>query len=349
MTRPLTLVLMACMAICVLFVACQAQRPPAFPHRKHVAEIECGKPGQPDCLSCISCHQGVKSARLSVVATPSNCLACHKPGDANVARYFGGTVPKPAFTSSTQFDHLGHLNLPKFDRQCVSCHVGVADDRAGAESYPAMAVCLECHQAEFADVRCVPCHRSDRLADLVPQTFMRHDAAWPTRHGVVSKHGQRVCAQCHSETECADCHAANQPLTQEVRTPETVGADHVHRGDFLARHAMEARSTPARCLRCHSPQSCDGCHLRRGVSGAARLATNPHPIGWVGSDTQSNNFHGVAARRSLASCAACHDHGPATNCIACHRVGGHGGNPHRGGGQGSRAVTATMCRYCHVN
>jgi hypothetical protein len=47
------------------------------------------------------------------------------------------------------------------------------------------------------------------------------------------------------------------------------------------------------------------------------------------------------------SCASCHEAGPATNCIGCHRVGAHGGNPHPSGWQSTRGADAEMCGYCH--
>ena len=34
----------------------RSQAQPRFPHRVHLAELDCGKPGKPDCLSCNSCH-----------------------------------------------------------------------------------------------------------------------------------------------------------------------------------------------------------------------------------------------------------------------------------------------------
>jgi hypothetical protein len=82
---------------------------------------------------------------------------------------------------------------------------------------------------------------------------------------------------------------------------------------------------------------------------SANLANprNPHPPEWVGSNTSSSNFHGPAARRDILSCAGCHEAGPATNCIQCHKVGAYGGNPHPSGWKSSRGVEAEMCRYCH--
>jgi hypothetical protein len=181
----------------------------------------------------------------------------------------------------------------------------------------------------------------------VPQTFSRHDTGWIRRHGPAAKRVSSQCNQCHTESQCNDCHDLKQTIPIEVRRPEAIGAGFVHRGDFLTRHPIEARSQPTACLKCHSTSSCDDCHVRRGVSGNAVDGRNPHPIGWVGPDTDSKNFHGRAARRDVVSCAACHDRGPATNCIRCHRVGGSGGNPHPGGWTSSRSKGAAMCRYCH--
>jgi hypothetical protein len=60
----------------------------------------------------------------------------------------------------------------------------------------------------------------------------------------------------------------------------------------------------------------------------------------------------VAARRDISSCAACHDQGPSSNCITCHRVGGTGGNPHPIGWMQHHDQQEihrnTMCLYCHL-
>jgi hypothetical protein len=136
-------------------------------------------------------------------------------------------------------------------------------------------------------------------------------------------------------------------LTVENRFPDAIDRSFVHRGDFVTRHPIEARSTPTRCLSCHTTSSCDSCHVERGVSAARTGATSPHPPGWIGPDTLSNDFHGRSARREITTCAACHDHGPATNCIRCHKVGGYGGKPHPEGWNSSRSSSEAMCRYCH--
>jgi hypothetical protein len=156
-----------------------------------------------------------------------------------------------------------------------------------------------------------------------------------------------ACQTCHEQTECVDCHDASQNLSIERRRPDAVERSFVHRGDFLSRHAIEASSDPRRCVTCHEPESCDACHAQRGVSASAEGGRSPHPVGWLG-DPASPSFHGRAARRDIYSCASCHDRGPATNCIECHRVGAHGGTPHPPGFRSQEPLSAVPCRYCHV-
>jgi hypothetical protein len=156
-----------------------------------------------------------------------------------------------------------------------------------------------------------------------------------------------VCSACHSEADCNDCHDVEQVLGIEQRRPEKIERQFVHRGDFIVRHAIEAQSQPARCQRCHEPETCDACHVARGVSGNAIAGRSPHPPGWVGTNTQALAFHGRAARRDILACASCHERGPATNCIRCHKVGAYGGNPHPNGWRSARSVDEEMCRYCH--
>jgi hypothetical protein len=158
---------------------------------------------------------------------------------------------------------------------------------------------------------------------------------------------KQLCQSCHQQADCTGCHDTTQELSIEARLPEKVEQTRVHGGDFVTRHALEARAEPARCVRCHEPQSCDSCHRQRGVSESLLGARNPHPPGWIGTSTGSSSFHGREARRDIVQCAGCHDQGPATNCIRCHKVGGFGGNPHPHGWRSSQSPTDSMCRYCH--
>ena len=186
-----------------------------------------------------------------------------------------------------------------------------------------------------------------QLSQLLPRTFLRHGQGWQQTHGVQARQQSQVCQQCHTQQQCDDCHDVSQDMTLAERKPDEVFRNLVHRGDWITQHPIEARSQPAKCMRCHTVNTCDSCHVRRGVSGNGVRGANPHPAGWVGSNPGQKSQHGQQARRDILTCAACHDQGPATNCIRCHRVGGFGGNPHPRGWQSARSDNAEMCKYCH--
>lgn len=325
------------------FAACQGRRgPPVFPHVAHLTLEDCGGPGQAPCLNCASCHASQIAAAPPPTLRVVDCRECHEARQQRAA--FGSIAA--AARRGIRFDHTPHLELAEISGQCVRCHGGVAD--SSQETMPKMEVCLECHEAEFQQARCTPCHDAAHLPSLVPKSFMRHDAAWGRSHALPASRAPMICGECHSETWCSDCHDANRGLSPELREPEAIERGHVHRGDFMVRHAIEARQDGVRCLSCHSPPSCDGCHVERGVSAARVGAQSPHAPGWVGGSA-SKASHGRAARRDLVTCMACHDQGPATNCIQCHRVGGTGGNPHPSGWDSDRSTSHGMCRYCHVD
>lgn len=343
MTRSLYLVAAAAVAAVVaLLSACEPRSvPAAFPHRTHLEFGSCGEPGQPSCLTCFTCHGAIRKA--SAQAPVAECRSCHGQAAEQVVK----RLPTGQGDGSIFFPHAFHLSLPKIAGQCVSCHSGVPADGAQGQMLPSKAMCMSCHEPDMEAGRCGKCHRGTEVKKTVPRTFLRHDERFLREHGGAAARSGHLCQQCHTQSSCTACHDTSQTVTIEVRRPEAIDRGFVHRADFQSRHAIEARSQPARCLTCHEQQTCDSCHVKRGVSAARSDSANPHPIGWLGKDTESAAFHGRAARRDIVSCAACHDNGPATNCISCHRVGGPGGSPHPGGWQSSRPQSSNMCRYCH--
>ena len=339
--------------------ACQSGAvPPRFPHRLHLAGIACGAPGQPECLSCASCHAVAETGaglrhpeapprKARALPNVGVCVRCHRDESQ-----MGATLTRPIERPYGQITihHDRHLALDAIRGQCVPCHAGVVDERRPA--LPPMSQCFGCHehQSQWERGECTPCHEPQDLARTLPVTFLRHDAAFLRQHGaVIAQNSQQasLCQSCHTQAQCQSCHDLTQDLSVEARRPERLDSRQVHRGDFMVRHAIEARSEPARCLSCHALATCDSCHLARGVSGALPSGRNPHPPEWIGSYTQSSNFHGAAARRDILSCAGCHEAGPATNCIRCHKVGAYGGNPHPSGWRSARDPSDRMCRYCH--
>ncbi|MBK7583986.1 MAG: hypothetical protein IPI67_27790 [Myxococcales bacterium] len=338
---------LAVLCVIAVIVACADQAPPRFPHAVHLAGMKCGGRGMPECLSCNVCHQ-VAKGRDHAFPDKQLCDRCHKPNDSAVTRVQRPprNVPPPvAYTIA--FDHKKHLAMKEVKGQCIPCHAGAPEP--DAPLFPPMARCFECHEhkAQWDRAECSPCHVQKDLGRLLPQSYVKHDAAFQRGHGLAARQQRKLCQQCHTEQHCNDCHDVSQGLSIEKRRPEAIDKNLVHRGDFISRHAIEAKSQPARCARCHTPSTCDSCHLERGVSGGALNGRNPHPPGWVSGAQGEPSGHGRNARRDILACAGCHDQGPATNCIRCHKVGAYGGNPHPKGWKSARSDSAAMCRYCH--
>jgi len=353
MRLPATLLLLALVAgVAWPLAGCEPERPPRFPHGKHMTSTRCGADGKPPCASCRSCHGGLAVAESNALPTVNQCVACHQAGGAMMFATQQKRAVRFRSGRTIRYPHGIHFALDDLGYQCDKCHGGLNQDGAHGEVYPEKPVCLDCHQADLDRGDCLLCHEDRSFASQVPKTFLRHDLSFLRRHGEAATRQAVVCAQCHSQASCAECHDQGQPLGVATRRPDAIDRGVIHRGDFLARHAVEARLEPTRCVTCHTTSSCEGCHLERGVSAAyqdrlGRSSANPHDIGWLGPDTASSRFHGRAARRDIGSCAACHDQGPATNCIRCHRPGRVGGNPHPDGWDSSRSPADPMCRYCH--
>lgn len=349
MNRLLGLLLGTAALLC-LALACVGPSQTRFPHAVHLADQTCEPNGPRGCLSCGSCHQSgslsASSASTMLLPKPELCSTCHK--NTPVDR-FDDAATQPSFSQTIHFTHERHLAMPKLLGQCVPCHAGVVHPAGEVSSFPPMEKCFECHEhrRQWDSGQCAPCHDRRDIEGVLPVTFLQHDAAFARNHGRAAALQEKLCSQCHAQSSCDDCHDLTQRLRIERRMPEALERNLIHRGDFLTRHAIEARADSARCARCHDTDSCEDCHLERGVSANRRLAVNPHPPEWLGSFAGGRSFHGTAARRDIMSCAACHDQGPLTNCITCHKPGAYGGNPHPGGFRSARSESATMCRYCH--
>lgn len=323
---------------------CEEVLTPGFPHKVHLTARECGGEGEAPCPTCLSCHEGVRKDG-DPRPRPESCSACHRERTSEVLERVRTASQRQ---TSILYSHQAHLEKSELAGQCVPCHGGITEDGVGGGVFPEMAKCLSCHEDGLQAKACSSCHPRPDLKKLVPQTFLRHDQPFFRNHGVASTRHEGVCEQCHTQSECLRCHDQNQPLRLATAFANEPERPLSHRADFVVRHAIEARQRGATCMRCHTVSYCDSCHVERGLSANRAGSLNPHPLGWIGPDTSSPDFHGRAARRDILACASCHDAGPATNCIRCHKVGGHGGNPHPTGWRSLRSPSDQMCSYCHV-
>lgn len=311
-------------------------------------------------VKCITCHEAVydeTTLRSVPEALPDEdtCLGCHRAEKEKGNCGFCHTDVKLATKrilkdTPLRMSHAQHIELTKED--CSTCHKTLPEPFASPHTIPKMANCLTCHghADEYAQARCTGCHPSIAKMALVPLSDFSHQGEVIRRHGADARSSAETCAQCHDQTFCADCHAKTVSTRVELKFPEAVAANFIHRNDFVTRHSVEAAANPAMCQRCHGTTFCTSCHAAQNLTPLAQNPRDPHPPGWSLPGTAE--FHGPAARRDIASCASCHDQGAQSNCVGCHRVGGLGGNPHpaswlahhdhneiRGNG---------MCATCHL-
>ena len=325
--------------------ACATMAPaPRFPHKTHLLS---------EGTNCLTCHKGVLEATTSGAANLPGypvCARCH--GDQAGPQKKYRFDPAVTFAASPErrrivFSHQAHAERTR--GQCVRCHRDVQVDVPTPGILPSMQACLEgCHQRDYDMLVCTRCHRAEDLPHLRPVTDIPHGVDYVPRHMTDAARSPRLCSTCHQTSWCTSCHDTSTGLRADIQRLDDVNRDYSHRGDFITRHPIEARQNPTRCMRCHQPSSCDSCHVRNHVSGNVAGGVSPHPLGWVG-DASGADFHGRVARRRIVECAACHDQGPATNCIRCHKVGAYGGNPHPSGwGDDQSRARTDMCQYCHA-
>jgi hypothetical protein len=279
---------------------------------------------------CAACHDIDRSELKRDSTPPGRCDFCHLGFDADAEAKTGAvpTVIRVALPSPhLKFPHERHVSrgIP-----CERCHAGLKETKfADRDRLPRMALCLECHNGRTAPDACRTCHFTEKdgklkvewpEGKLTPADSIRgmaHVPGWEFTHSEIATTDGAMCMSCHREEECAICHDG------------MVRPASIHVGDYVLKHAVEARRGDPDCQSCHRLQTfCLTCHTRMGVSMAsaawsARTACDRagrtdcfHPPGWNDiSAAGSPAHHSVAARKNLTSCIGCHRE---KDCARCH-------------------------------
>lgn len=327
-------------------VAKDAQNPIIFAHHLHTEQG----------LGCGDCHTPGGESRLARMAVPQKpeCAGCHDvESEETCATCHADPGDPRSFELREKRIVFSHTEHEEYGAACEDCHDGAAHWPVGHEGAGlGHDDCRECHGDDFEKNRCAMCHERLAAENRAPVDVYDHGPGFMDRHGLEAKGGQDVCLSCHEQSDCADCHSRTRGVRPSVRNPEEIGRTFMHQGDWMSRHAIESRVGDSSCLKCHDNAYCSSCHERSGV-GAGRSGASPHPSEWVAAGNALS--HGRAARRRITECAACHDQGPASNCLECHSpLGGHQArNPHPPGWDPpvprSQASSHEMCSICHVN
>jgi hypothetical protein len=319
-----------------------------FPHAAHA------RAG----VACLACHEEIydaKTLEARYLPPEAKCLECHKEkkaqGDCGFChRDAAHPATYPKVERSLRLSHADHIERVKED--CSVCHQKLPELVNTGSTVPTMGSCTGCHDhaTEVAAGTCDSCHVDLRRFPLRPVSLFSHQGDFVHQHGPMARAAGEGCARCHDQTFCADCHARTVALPIEIKFPERVTADFIHRADYVSRHAIEAHADEGLCRRCHGQSFCDSCHTAQGLTPQSTNPRSPHPPDF--SFPGSPNSHGPLARRDITACAACHDQGARSNCVDCHKVGGVGGDPHPPGwtshhpqGEINRNP---MCLTCHL-
>lgn len=296
-----------------------------FEHARHTrAKVE-----------CIACHEAIYDATtLAVNALPpeKKCLECHKEAKEKGNCGMCHAVPDAPGTyarrnrGELKLNHVRHLELT--EENCATCHLNLAEGKPLLTATAPMATCTNCHphQEELTSAKCGTCHTDLQRFALRPITTYSHQGDYVRRHVQDARAQGAACATCHEQSFCAECHAKTVPALPVVFNAERVDRPFIHGRDYLTRHSADAQGAAPVCAQCHGTSFCESCHSQQRLTPGGAMAFNPHPRDF--NTSGSPNFHGLAARRNIESCAACHDQGAQSNCVECHRVGGIGGNPH---------------------
>src|SRR5262249_22929119 len=199
-------------------------------------------------VECISCHDEIYDAKdleRRVLPDENKCLECHRAdkqqGKCSLCHTdVKRAAPWPARTPALRMSHAAHIDRVK--ERCETCHRTLPNPLRGENMAPPMSACLGCHEhkKEYDDGRCNRCHVDLARSPLRPVSLFSHQANFVQQHGRSARSGDATCAQCHEQTFCSDCHAATAAPRIEVKLPERVDADFIHRNDFLGRHSVDA-------------------------------------------------------------------------------------------------------------
>lgn len=262
---------------------------------------------------------------------------------------------------AAEFDHRAHVEDYVDAADCSTCHFDSADS-----IIPSTESCLDCHDQDMIDTVVLP----------VTQT---HGPAWSLNHGSQAKGVSANCAACHEQESCLDCHKAGFSHEQGTFSNSMLN---VHRSDFSVSHPLAARADKQRCNSCHETRFCSDCHdtwnFRSDDIGSpshrrsfdlgfadpdidsihaslsdSQQCDSCHLQGAIAPDFHTWSIgHAREARRSLATCQACHPEGDV--CLSCHsaRGGAVGFNPHPRDwddvkGNLEDASNGRTCRKCH--
>jgi len=283
---------------------------------------------------CMMCHEAA-----------TDCDACHRDEDVDVGpmpALYLSTIPvetaeatvtidpdAPITVSQCAYCHadiddfeveglvFGHA--PHLERayRCEACHQVFPHGPDGTERIE-MRSCYRCHslvhdgQGEVAESNCEKCHTED--FELVPSD---HTVAFLSgEHNEPALADAAYCSQCHTSESCIECHNGGVELANGLMGEKVIPEDHT-KPEWLEQHGGLYLAQEGLCAVCHTPESCNQCHI----------TTMPHPVTWLTDHANMNgsltNDCGVC-HTDREFCQDCHHDSVRSvallpeNCVECH-------------------------------
>ena len=211
---------------------------------------------------------------------------CHREEERGECSFCHTEVQKAApYRAASDHRHVARQPHRARQEDCSVCHKSLpqisghgADATRVPGEPPRMQACLSCHehQADYDAARCQKCHRDLARYQLKPVSAFSHEGNFVKAHARIARGATTGCAQCHEQTFCADCHASTVATKIEIKFPERVGGDFIHRNDFLGRHAVEARLDAAMSA-LPRPQLLPGLSCGAEPERRRHRPRSPHP------------------------------------------------------------------------
>ena len=279
-------------------------------------------------------------------ATGETCQVCHARDFCASCHANANTVaPIHALATDERVASLVRGRRPRYPEPASHFAEGWSGNH-GVVANTGTAACANCHTRES----CYACHLEPARVEVVAQLPRRtrggapgvnlagrrppdHVPGFVSQHRTAAAGGDQRCSRCHTPRFCSTCHDGPSAPT-------------FHGANFVQRHSQGAYNRDAECASCHQPQAfCVSCHRQTGMSQPslprdANFHNRANGGNWLFG-------HSVAARRSIETCATCHEQ---RFCLACHSPSqGWGVSPHGPGFDAHLGnKNPAMCRVCHI-
>ncbi|MBF4510728.1 MAG: hypothetical protein ISP10_09680 [Aeromicrobium sp.] len=247
-------------------------------------------------------HEPTATIDPDAEVTISQCVYCHPDIDDFDVE---GLV----------FGHGAHLERAY---RCEACHPVFPHGPEGTDR-PQMRSCYRCHgflhdgHGVVADGACEKCHTPE--FELVPTDhtvdFLVGD------HGEPALEDAAYCTQCHHTPEtCVECHNGGVTMANDETSLPVIPADH-RKPEWSTVHGRQYLAQEGLCAVCHTPASCQTCHI----------TTMPHPATWMADHATLNGSlvkDCNVCHTDREFCQNCHHDSVrstalvAENCVPCH-------------------------------